>query len=215
MPTRKKGKGAGLVPTPRREPRTQLGEGIVEAILVAAETCLRSEGLASLSTAGVARMAGVSVGSLYQYFPNKESIVRGVAERIKKRGGATAATTLETVKDESMPELTRAMMQVLLSTEMGDLEMRRGLLRDVPPRWLEGTHEVVQEEFQRKAAELLRTRAGEIRQGMEPEVLAFVVCHAVESVIQAAMVSRPDLFEDPSLVDELTLLAWGYLKPQA
>jgi AcrR family transcriptional regulator len=63
------------VTSPRRTPRQARSARLVEAILQAAVRVLERDGAAAFTTIRVAERAGVSVGSLYQYFPNKESIL--------------------------------------------------------------------------------------------------------------------------------------------
>lgn len=65
----------------RREPRSRTAEEIVDSIVTAAERVLESEGLESFSTNRVAELAGVSIGSLYRYFPNKNALARGIFDR--------------------------------------------------------------------------------------------------------------------------------------
>jgi len=59
----------------RKQPKQARSEGLVAAILEAAIRVLAEEGAQRFTTARVAEKAGVSVGSLYQYFPNKASIL--------------------------------------------------------------------------------------------------------------------------------------------
>src|SRR5687767_7904108 len=64
-----------LVVAPRIDPRHSRARATVDAIIVAAARILADHGYAGLTTNKVAQRAGVSVGSLYQYFPSKESIL--------------------------------------------------------------------------------------------------------------------------------------------
>lgn len=66
---------------PRKRPNSQRAQATVEAILQATAELIESSGYANLTTNHVAQRAGISIGSLYQYFPNKESICRALAER--------------------------------------------------------------------------------------------------------------------------------------
>lgn len=59
----------------RKSPRQARSNDLVSAILQAAVRVLAEEGAHRFTTARVAERAGVSVGSLYQYFPNKASIL--------------------------------------------------------------------------------------------------------------------------------------------
>ncbi len=61
--------------TPRKEPSQERSRDTVEAMLEATRRLLASGGFEALNTNEVAEVAGVSVGSLYQYFPSKESLV--------------------------------------------------------------------------------------------------------------------------------------------
>lgn len=60
---------------PRREPKQRRSRLIVERILAAARQLLIEEGNEALTTNRIAETARVSVGSIYQYFPNKDAIV--------------------------------------------------------------------------------------------------------------------------------------------
>ena len=64
-----------VVIVPRKRPKQARSARLVEAILQAAVRVLERDGAAGFTTVRVAERAGVSVGSLYQYFPNKQSIL--------------------------------------------------------------------------------------------------------------------------------------------
>jgi AcrR family transcriptional regulator len=66
---------------PRKSPRQARSEDTVETILAAATRVLGSESLAGFNTNRVAEVAGVSVGSLYQYFPNKSALIAALIDR--------------------------------------------------------------------------------------------------------------------------------------
>jgi len=65
----------------RKVPRTRAAAEIVDAIVEAAEQVLETEGVAALTTNRVAEHAGVSVGTLYQYFPNKYALAGAIFDR--------------------------------------------------------------------------------------------------------------------------------------
>ncbi|WP_353473376.1 TetR/AcrR family transcriptional regulator [Salipiger sp. H15] len=69
--------------SPRKTPRQGRSRASVEAILTAATQILEAGGAAALTTNGVADRAGVSIGTLYQYFPNKETILAELIRRQK------------------------------------------------------------------------------------------------------------------------------------
>lgn len=65
----------------RKQPHQERARATLDAILVAATRVLEREGLARLTTTRIADVAGVSVGSLYQYFPNREAIVGALIDQ--------------------------------------------------------------------------------------------------------------------------------------
>lgn len=70
---------------PRKKPRQARAEATVAAIVEAAAHILAAEGLAGLNTNAVAKRAGVSIGSLYQYYPTKEAILTDLLRRKRAR----------------------------------------------------------------------------------------------------------------------------------
>lgn len=67
--------------SPRKQPKQNRSAFMVETILQAATRVLSKESLAGFNTNRVAEVAGISVGSLYQYFPNKSALVAALLER--------------------------------------------------------------------------------------------------------------------------------------
>lgn len=63
------------LPDPRKRPRQARSVATFEAILEAAARILESLGFAGFNTNAVAELAGVSIGSLYQYFPSKDALI--------------------------------------------------------------------------------------------------------------------------------------------
>lgn len=65
----------------RRIPRQQRSRQTVEDVLAAVPLVVKRHGAASVTTNRIAEVAGVSIGSLYQYFPDKSSVFRALHER--------------------------------------------------------------------------------------------------------------------------------------
>ncbi len=71
-----------------RRPQQERSRGTVDSILAAATRLLISKGYARTTTNEIAETAGVSVGSLYQYFPSKDAIAVELLRRGSARRGA-------------------------------------------------------------------------------------------------------------------------------
>jgi AcrR family transcriptional regulator len=67
--------------SPRKTPRQARAQATCDAIIEAAARIIAAGGLAAFNTNAVAERAGVSIGSLYQYFPNKDALMVALIER--------------------------------------------------------------------------------------------------------------------------------------
>src|SRR5256885_17137254 len=88
---------------PRRRPRQERSRETVEAIVEAAAQVFERHGYAAGTTNRIAERAGVSIGSLYQYFPNKDAIVAELARRHIAEIGAVAWPGLEALVENGPP----------------------------------------------------------------------------------------------------------------
>ncbi|MFO0660517.1 MAG: TetR/AcrR family transcriptional regulator [Polyangiaceae bacterium] len=110
----------------RKRPKQQRSEELVEAILEAALRILKRDGAERFSTVRVAKEAGVSVGSLYQYFPNKESLLfRLQADEWRD----TSDLLDELMRDEKSPPFARVQQAILVffRSERDEAELRLAL----------------------------------------------------------------------------------------
>jgi len=115
----------------RKQPQQARSTKLVEVILEAATLVLAQEGATRFTTARVAEKAGVSVGSIYQYFPNKASILfrLQVDEWVQ-----TTRMLRNILEDADRPHLERlrALVHAFLRSECEEAEVR-GALNDAAP----------------------------------------------------------------------------------
>ncbi|PMB09477.1 TetR/AcrR family transcriptional regulator [Fischerella thermalis CCMEE 5273] len=69
-----------IITNPRKLPQQERSKITVDAILTATARILVKDGYAKTNTNRIAELAGVSIGSLYQYFPSKEAIIAALIE---------------------------------------------------------------------------------------------------------------------------------------
>ena len=128
-------------PTPRislrKRPQQARSEGLVAAILEAAVQVLTTEGAQRFTTARVAERAGVAVGSLYQYFPNKAAILfRLQSDEWQRTGRQMHAILADTTRTPA--DRLRDLATTFLRSECEEAAIRRALddaaplYRDVP-----------------------------------------------------------------------------------
>ena len=88
----------GPIEGARREPTQKRSRERVERILSCASTLIEKSGSDAMRMSDVAEMAGISIGSLYQYFPDKGAIIRTLAERYNVLGQQCIAEGLQDVQ---------------------------------------------------------------------------------------------------------------------
>ncbi|MEI2581644.1 TetR/AcrR family transcriptional regulator [Scytonema sp. PRP1] len=103
------------IPTiPRKLPQQDRSKVTVDAILTATARILTEEGYDKASTNRIAELAGVSIGSLYQYFPNKEALVASLVEHHVNEMIDLVESKLKDLFDApvevALPELVKAAM---------------------------------------------------------------------------------------------------------
>ncbi len=110
----------------RKQPKQERSTQLVAAILEAAIRILQAEGAQRFTMARVAEKAGVSVGSLYQYFPNKESILFQLQ---REEWLATTALLEKILAPSETPPLTRLRQAIraFFQSEWDEAELRVAL----------------------------------------------------------------------------------------
>jgi len=109
----------------RKRPRQARSEGMVAAILEAAARILETEGLDGLTTNTVANRAGVSVGSLYQYFPGRSAILA----ELTRRERANLATRIQAVSADARNQSLETALRRLIDAAIGHQLDRPALAR--------------------------------------------------------------------------------------
>jgi len=169
-----------LCVTSRKEPRQVRSSELVAAVLDAAVQVLEKEGAQRFTTARVAERAGVSVGSLYQYFPNKAAILF----RLQSDEWCRTSTLLRDIlEDQATPphERVRALVHAFIRSECEEATIRIALndaapfYRDAPEAadaHAESAHivQVFLRESAPRASEAQRALAGDLMKTTLSEV---------------------------------------------
>lgn len=196
--------------TPRKQPRQRRSIALVEDVLEAAVRVLRREGAARFTTVRVAAEAGVSVGSLYQYFPSKEALVAALVERHRTRVMGLVLDRIAAHADSSPEVAVRAIVRGIVEAHGADRALHRVLSEQIPRI---GKLKALMEDIEVHAAGAVRAwieRHPRRVRHKDPAVAAFVVSHAVESVVHAGVLGDVDV--DPAVLeDEVVDLVLRYL----
>ncbi len=195
---------------PRKLPKQNRGQATVEALLTATAHILVREGFEGASTNRVAARAGVSIGSLYQYFPSKEALVAAVQERHVAQMLEAMERDLGRLLALPPPEAVREMFRALIAAHGVDPVLHRVLMEQCPRVASPARAGHLERRFQEVALAYLEAHRDLVRPSNLP-LAAFVVVQVAESMAHAAVLHRPELLGSDAFVDEVTELLMRYL----
>lgn len=196
--------------TPRKRPRQQRSKATVDTILEATTRVLKKQGFDGLSTNAVAAQAGVSIGSLYQYFPNKEALCAALIDRHMEDMNAAIFAELTRVAEMPIAQAARAVVELTIRAHAVDPDLHRVLTEQVPRIGKLARLRELDEICHRMVAGLLAARKEELAI-RDPDLAAFVLVSMIEAVVHRAALLYPARLRDPRLVDETTLVVTRYL----
>jgi AcrR family transcriptional regulator len=200
----------GPVRGPRKLPRQDRSRLLVRTVLDATARLLEERGYEELTTRHVAERAGISVGSLYQYFPNKESLVHALLVEHLKQTAALRPAALDR-DDLPLDERIRCVVDWFLASHAANPALHRGLTEAAAPVLGVARIRQMERAFHRTVLEALRPYAREIRRE-DLAVAAFVVAQTLEGLTHSAVVHHPELLRGERLRAEITDLLLGYLR---
>jgi AcrR family transcriptional regulator len=198
--------------TPRKSASQERSRVTVNAILEAAARILVREGFDKASTNRIAEVAGVSVGSLYQYFPGKEAIVAALIDRHNREVMHAVQGELAEAGHLPLQLGVRKLVGVAVTAHRINPKLHRVLSEQIPRVGkLQNVGTFNQQNYVLFAAYLERHR-GAIRVA-DLELAAFVCVTSIEALTHTAVLHRKILSdsESESLIEETTRLIVGYL----
>jgi AcrR family transcriptional regulator len=203
-----------VLTSPRKRASQHRSRATVEALVEATARLLVKEGYEHASTNRIAQIAGVSVGSLYQYFPSKEALVAAVIERHNSEVMQMVREALGKVALSSIEIAAQELVSVMINAHRVDPKLHRILVEQTPRVGRLQSIEIVE----REAMALVRTYLDARRSEVEVEdldVAAFFCVTIVEALTHAAVVRRPDAMangEVDNLINQITDLLVSYLQ---
>jgi len=196
--------------TARKGPKQQRAKASLEAILDGTIRVLEQEGPDAATTSRIAEVAGVSVGTLYQYFANRDAILDALQDREFERAQQMMSRVLARGAFGSDREVARAVIEGLLELHSAAPALHRLLvvegLRVTPTERVQA--------FDMRIISAIRSFLGLANVSIRRKNLdaaAFVVYQAVRATMLACLLERPPGLDAATLVDEITDLVLRYL----
>ena len=195
----------------RKQPQQQRAIYLVDTVLHAAQLCIAEYGLLQLTTPKIAERSGISVGSIYQYFENKEQIVQELLLRKSETLGQALKQLVVTQEQLTIEEI------IPLSVQFGFDMMKadQGFFIEVLKHWHGYNHS--------KAAQVLEQHFFEVGlyvfnrfyREWDFETLkhkSFVVINSTLFTMMRYVSNNDFLIEEQQLKSELSKMILAYLK---
>jgi AcrR family transcriptional regulator len=198
---------------PRKSASQARSQATVEALLDATARILLHEGYDRASTNRIAVIAGVSIGSLYQYYPNKESLVAALVARHNRQILALLRDAMAAVASLDLESAMRELIGAMVDAHRVDPELHRIFDEQVPRMGQLAEIEAIKHETFAVVRAYLESRRSEI--GVtDLDTATFICVTTVETLTHEIVIRPPDArkMDDTSFVDEVTRLLVGYLR---
>lgn len=184
----------------------------VETILEAASEILRVEGVDAVTTRRIAARAGVSVGAVYQYFPDKEAILMEISKRIMDEESAAASPELFRLHRKSLDEMLQALFRNTVRTETRLYSLGRDYYRRYARQMQFGRAQGLgrgartSEQLVANMEVLLKQHADVVGEP-DTQLASFMLVRGMRTLLATLVEERPELLQSPSLVPMMVRIA--------
>ena len=199
---------------PRKRPAQSRSRATVEAILDAAAHILLTQGIGAASTNRIAGKAGVSIGSLYQYFPNKTALIGALRRRHAESMRCTILQLAGPALTAPLPHAVRSMIHAVMQAHRIDPELHRILAQEAPRTDFADSRGDIDHDLRSAVGALLRARQSEILP-TNPELAAAMLVRLVDALIHAAVIDNTLQATQAEVEEEIVRVVMRYLTGQA
>jgi len=197
---------------PRKSASQERSRLTVDALLEATARILVREGFDKASTNRIAEVAGVSIGSLYQYFPSKEALVAALIDRHNRQVMQAIQGELAEALKLSMEEAVRRLVSIAVKAHRIDPKLHRALTEQIPRVGRLENVEFFNRQYYALFENYLKSRRGELSV-TDLGLAAFVCVTSIEALTHTAVLHRKMVSaeEVDALIEQGTRLVVGYL----
>ncbi|WP_310486924.1 TetR/AcrR family transcriptional regulator [Chamaesiphon sp. VAR_69_metabat_338] len=191
------------VTTPRKLPRQDRSRVTVEAILEATTRILVEEGYDKANTNRIAERAGISIGSLDRYFPNKESLIAALMEQHAREMVALIETKLDRLFDSPLEIVIPEIVTAVIAAHAIDPKLHQVLSEEIP--YSERSPQMQQ--ANERITAILRTYLDKWRDVIRPqniELTVFMLSRTVDALCHSAVIEHPNFVVDKQFEREVS-----------
>ncbi|MGE2815733.1 TetR/AcrR family transcriptional regulator [Mycobacterium heidelbergense] len=193
----------------RKQPKQERAAQTRQRILDAAARVFADHGYTAGTTNRIADGAGISIGSLYQYFPNKDAVLRALMDSHVDAGARLLGERLASGMPQGLDEALRLFVRATIDNHRDNPRLHRVLFEEAPraPEFLARLHDL--EQLMVDATTRLLEQQPDVRAS---RLNAQIVVATIESLVHR-LVASPSPVDFQRLEDEIVLLLTGYLQP--
>ncbi len=201
-----------ILTNPRKSASQQRSRVTVEAILDATARILTKEGYARASTNRIAAVAGVSIGSLYQYFPNKQALIAALVARHNREILDLLEQAMQHCVHDKLVDAMRDLVRAMLAAHRITPALHRIFKEEVPRIGKLVEVEAIRKDTLDLVKRFMQQCQDEILVS-DLEAAAFICVTTVEALTHALVINDcgHSLTEEEDAVEHVTRLLAGYL----
>lgn len=194
-------------PSGRRKPKQARAQALVDAVLTATAQLLRAGGPEAATTNRIAERAGVSVGSLYQYFPNKRALFTAVAQRHVELLEREVVALVQRLESRAHDEMVRESIVGMFDVIRVDAPLHAALQRISLWGMCSDVIKDFRVRIEGQLGELLAARAAEYPvEFPDPHLSARVATRALAGILDASILEDPQVVNDHEFIEETVRL---------
>ena len=198
------------IPKPRKAPSQARSQHMVDTILEATAHILAERGYAGTNTNVVAAHAGVSIGSVYQYFPNKDALIAALHEHHASQMYIIINRVLDAANPENLEDHITALVKALLAAHEHAPELHKVLEKELPFFDPREEDSAVDQSIFKRIRHLLETYRHQITQP-DLDLATWTVRQILESLIHAAVIDPPAYLDKTTIASAITDAITGFL----
>lgn len=195
-------------PQRRRSPVQRRGQATVDAICEAAAQILSRHGLAAMTTNAVAARAGVSIGTLYQYFADREALLREVGRRHVAEVRGILGGALAGLDDLPLPAAVDKLVAALIAGHRVDPRLHQALHQALARNHLD-TIDDFERELEAMVAHALSCRDDLVLAA--PALTAAALVRSIGGLVRTTLRLEPERLDDPELARAMRAMILGAL----
>ena len=206
--------------SPRKEPAQGRSRDLVDAILDGAVRALSAlpgsvydPDKRSASVNRIAEVAGVSIGSLYQYFPGKTAIIAALVRRQMRRIHERLLEVIDASEHLSLDEGAARLVDCIFEMKVANNSVDDIIMREALRHALTAEAFALDTELVTRFADALERWKPKVRPDLRSDLAAHLLFQGLRAVMVVGALARPDLTWDPQLRVEMQRMVVGYLRP--